>query len=309
MFLERTMHAKPTVTIAVVIHIGKTLGGGPAELRKVLRDAGHTDPLWYEVKKSSKAPKAVRRAVKDGATLLFVWGGDGMVQQCVDALGGEDVALAILPAGTGNLLATSFEIPKDIPKAVEIGLNGARKKIDVGVMNGERFAVMAGSGFDAIMISNTSAVAKEVVGRLAYFESSLKAIRAKRVAMKIRIDGAAWFKGKASCVLVGNIGTVTGGLKVFDKAQPDDGVLEVAVVTARQMRQWLQVLSRVVAGHLDRSPLVKTTSGRKVVVELKRKRPYELDGGARRKSKRLNVRVEKRAITLCVPAGDRIANT
>jgi diacylglycerol kinase (ATP) len=302
------MHAKPTVTIAVVIHMGKTLGGGPTELRKVLRDAGHTDPLWYEVKKSSKAPKAVLRAVKDGATLLFVWGGDGMVQQCVDALGGEDVALAILPAGTGNLLATSFEIPKDIPKAVEIGLNGARKKIDVGVMNGERFTVMAGSGFDAIMISNTGAAAKEVVGRLAYFESSLKAMQAKRVAMKIRIDGAAWFKGKASCV-VGNIGTVTGGLKVFDKAQPDDGVLEVAVVTARQMRQWLQVLSRVVPGHLDRSPLVKTTRGRKVVVELKRKRPYELDGGARRKSKRLNVRVKKRAITLCVPARDRIANT
>lgn len=282
MVLERTMHAKSAVTIAVLFHIGKTLGGGPAELRKVLRDAGHKDPLWYEVKKSSKAPKAVRRALKDGATLLFVWGGDGMVQRCVDAVRGADVALAILPAGTGNLLATNFEIPKDIAEAVEIGLHGARKQIDVGVINGERFAVMAGTGFDAIMIRDTSTVAKEILGRLAYFKSGVKAMRAKRVSMKIRIDGAAWFQGKARCVLLGNIGKVTGGLPVFPKAQPDDGVLEVAVVT--------HILS-----------LVKRTRARKIVIELKRKRPYELDGGVRRKSKRLKVRVEERVITLCVP--------
>ena len=56
-------------------------------LDEVLLDAGHPNPLWYEVKKSSKAPKAVRQAVKDGTTLLFVWGGDGMVQHCIDALG------------------------------------------------------------------------------------------------------------------------------------------------------------------------------------------------------------------------------
>lgn len=289
-------------TIAVVVHSGKTLARGRAELRKVLLDAGHPDPLWYEVKKSSKAPKAVRRALKDGATLLFVWGGDGMVQHCVDALVKADVALAILPAGTGNLLAASFEIPKDISKAVEIGLHGARKKIDVGVMNGERFVAMAGTGLDAIMIRDTSTAAKQRLGRLAYFESGLKAMRAKRVALKIRIDGAAWFKGKASCVLFGNIGTLTGGLKVFETAKPDDGALEVGVVTAKDIWQWIQVFSRVTIGRVDRSPLVQTTKGRKVVVELKRKRTYELDGGARQKSKRLEVHVEKRAITLCVPA-------
>ena len=292
------------LTIAVVIHIGKTLGGGPAELRKVLLDAGYSDPLWYEVKKSRKAPKAVRRAVQDGADLLFVWGGDGMVQRCVDVLAGTGVAVAVLPAGTGNLLATSFEIPKDIGKAVEIGLHGTRKQIDVGVLNGERFAAMAGTGFDAIMIRNTSSAAKEMFGRLAYIESSLKALRAKRVRMKIFVDGKVWFKGKASCALIGNIGTVTGGLKVFAEAVPDDGVLEVGVVTATHMWQWAEVFSRVALGHLSRSPLVRTTGGTKIVVELERKCPYELDGGARSKSKRLEVGVEKRAFTLCVPVGE-----
>ena len=288
-------------TIAVVIHIGKTLGGGPAELRKVLLDAGCSDPLWYEVKKSCRAPKAVRRAVKDGATLVFVWGGDGMVQRCVDTLAGTDVAVAVLPAGTGNLLATSFEIPKNIRKAVEIGLHGVRRRIDVGVMNGERFAAMAGTGFDAIMIRETTTAAKKSFGRLAYFESSLKALQAKRVRMKIRVNGAVWFKGKASCVLIGNIGTVTGGLKVFAEAVPDDGLLEVGVVTAMQMWQWAEVFSRVAIGQLSHSPLVRTTRGKQIVVELERKRPYELDGGARERARRLEVDVEKHAITLCVP--------
>src|SRR6185295_15712300 len=103
-------------------------------------------------------PKAVRRAVKQGAELIFVWGGDGMVQRCIDALAGnKKVELAILPAGTANLLATNLGIPKQLAQAVHIGLHGARRRLDVGVMNGERFAVMAGTGFDAIMMGNTDA--------------------------------------------------------------------------------------------------------------------------------------------------------
>src|SRR4029077_14939419 len=181
---------------------------------------GHTRPIWYEVAKCRKAGKSVRRAVKNGATLLFVWGGDGMVQRCIDAIRGLDVAIAILPAGTGNLLATDLGIPKDIQKAVDIGLHGERRKLDVGIINGERFAAMAGSGFDATMIRDTSDAAKKELGRLAYFRSSLRAIRARSVRMKIRVDGAKWFNGRASCALIGNIGRVTGGVPVFGDASP-----------------------------------------------------------------------------------------
>ena len=100
--------------------------------------------------------------MKKGARLIFVWGGDGMVQRCVDALAGKKkVELAILPAGTANLLATNLGIPKEIAKAVRVGLHGARHTLDVGVVNGERFAVMAGAGFDAIVMRNVDAARKE----------------------------------------------------------------------------------------------------------------------------------------------------
>jgi YegS/Rv2252/BmrU family lipid kinase len=294
--------------IAVVAHSGKTLGGGLAELRRRLADAGHPRPLWYEVPKSRKARKAVRRAVKKGARLIFVWGGDGMVQRCIDALAGtKDVELAIVPAGTANLLATNLGIPKEIAGAVRVGLRGARRRFDVGVMNGERFAVMAGTGFDAIMIRNANAAGKKHLGRVAYLRGGLKAMKARAVRMTVRVDGARWFHGEASSVLIGNVGTVTGGFAVFPQASTDDGVLEVGIVTARSAWQWLRVLSRVARGRVDRSPFVELTRGKKVVVELARQLPYQLDGGVRPAAKRLKVRVKAGAIIVRVPRRRRPA--
>ena len=102
--------------IAVIAHAGKTFGGGLLELRRELERQGIEDPFWREVPKSKAAPREVRRALDDGAELIFVWGGDGTVQRCLDAVAGSDAALAILPAGTANLFATNLEIPQDIER-------------------------------------------------------------------------------------------------------------------------------------------------------------------------------------------------
>src|SRR3954470_19760086 len=67
-------------TVAVIAHQKKSLGGGLDELRRLLADEGVGKLLWYEVPKSKKAPKQVRKALKEGADLVLVWGGDGMVQ-------------------------------------------------------------------------------------------------------------------------------------------------------------------------------------------------------------------------------------
>jgi YegS/Rv2252/BmrU family lipid kinase len=294
--------AKKNRSVAVVAHSGKKLGAGLGELRRVLAAAGYRRPIWYEVPKSRKAPKAVRRAVKKGAKLIFVWGGDGMVQRCVDALAGnKKVELAILPAGTANLLATNLGIPKHVARAVRIGLHGARRRLDVGAMNGERFAVMAGTGFDAIMVGNADAAGKKRLGRLAYVRSAVKAVRASAVRMTVRVDGVVWFKGKASAALVGNVGTVATGLSVFPDASACDGMLEIGVVTATSVWQWARVLSRVARHQPDRSPFVEMTRGKKIDIELGRKMVYQLDGGVRPPARRIKVRVKAEALTVCAP--------
>jgi YegS/Rv2252/BmrU family lipid kinase len=240
--------------------------------------------------------------LKLGADLVFVWGGDGTVQRSIDALAGSDAAIAILPAGTANLLATNLEIPKDLEKAVAIGLHGSRRTLDVGVLNGERFAVMAGAGFDARIMGGVDSAAKKRFGRLAYFRSGAQALKSGRRQMKVKVDGRLWFDGKASCVLFGNVGTVTGGLRIFPDARPDDGFLEIGVVTAQRWLDWLRVWTRIVSHDPEKSPMVHMTRGRKVSVQLDRKLPYELDGGARTKTRKLKVRVEPAAVHVCVPA-------
>ena len=64
-------------TVAVVAHARKSFGGGLPELRAVLAREGFDEPCWYEVNKSRKAPKYARRAVADGAELIFVWAATG----------------------------------------------------------------------------------------------------------------------------------------------------------------------------------------------------------------------------------------
>src|SRR5688500_4340085 len=147
------LRKRPEVgTVAVVAHRKKSLGGGLDELRRLLADEGVDELLWYEVPKSKKAPKKLKKALKEGAQLLLVWGGDGMVQRCVDAAAGSKVTVGIIPAGTANMFAGNLGIPEDLPEAVRIAFHGRDRKLDLGKVNGEHFAVMAGVGFDAEMI-------------------------------------------------------------------------------------------------------------------------------------------------------------
>jgi len=287
-------------SVGVVAHAAKRLDGGLSELRAILSKEGVTNPLWAEVPKSRFASARAREMLKDGADLILVWGGDGTVQQCIDALAGSPATLAILPAGTANLLATNLGIPKDLESAVQVALHGARRKLDVGVVNGERFAIMAGTGLDALLIRDADTGLKDAFGRMTYLWTGAKNARRKAVDVKVRIDGHRWFKGRASCVLIGNVGKLIGGISAFQEARPDDGRLEVGVVTADGLWQWARTLGRTALGNAAASPFVQTTTGSAVDVRLDRKMPYELDGGERPKTKRLDITLEREAICVCV---------
>ena len=288
--------------VAVIAHAGKSFGGGLPELRRELARQGVEDPLWIEVPKSRYAPKQVKRARDAGAELLFVWGGDGTMQRAIDALAGSDTALAILPAGTANLLATNLGIPQDIEEAVAIGLRGERRRLDVGRFDGEHFAVMAGVGFDASMIQQADGTLKDRFGRVAYVWTGSQSLRAKPFKAKIKVDGAPWYAGAASCILVGNVGRLFGGIEVFEDARPDDGRLELGVVNADGVVDWMRTLARTAVGQAERSPLVQATSATTINVKLNRKVLYEVDGGDRSKVKSFKISVQPGAITICLPA-------
>jgi len=290
-----------TSRVAVIAHRGKTLGGGLDELRRMLHERG-VESRWYEVPKSKKAPKRVRRALDDGAELLFVWGGDGMVQRCAHEAAGTGATLAIIPAGTANLLASNLGIPRNIEAAVAIGLSGARRKLDLGTINGEHFAVMAGAGFDAAMIRDADAGLKDRIGRAAYIVTGAKNLRRSAVHARIKVDGDEFFDGDVSCVLAGNVGALFGGVTVFPDAKADDGSLEVAVVTATNLFEWSRVLLRTAQSRAADSPLVRIVPARSVRIHFDRPVPYELDGGDRPPTDHLKIDVDPLAVSVCVPA-------
>ena len=288
--------------VAVIAHTGKSLEGGLPELRKALERHGVSDPLWFEVPKSRQAPKQLRTALQQGADLIFVWGGDGMVQRCVDVVAGTDATIAIMPAGTANLFASNLGIPKHVDAAVEVGLSGDRRKLDVGRLNGEMFAVMAGVGFDARVIRDASPEMKRHFGRSAYVWAGAKNLHAKPFAAQIVVDGRDWYEGKASLVLFGNVGNAFAGVKAFADAHPDDGLLEIGVGSADGIFQWGRTLARSALSSAEKSRFVHMTKGRSVRVRLSRKVLYELDGGDREKKKTFRVDVQPNALTVCVPA-------
>ena len=287
--------------VAVVAHSRKSFGGGLPELRKVLAREGVLAPLWYEVKKSRYAPEYARRAADKGVDVVFVWGGDGTVQRCIDALAGSDTAVAILPAGTANLLAANLEVPADVTQAVRIGLHGDRRRMDTGSVNGEHFTVMAGAGFDARMIAGADRGLKDRLGRAAYLYTGMKNIRAQPVQATVKVDGERFFKGRISCVLAANVGTILGGIEAFPDARPDDGLLELGVVTAKNPVEWARVFGRLTLGRAEDSPFAEVTRGAKIRIRFDRNVPYELDGGARPARREMRIKARPRSITICVP--------
>ena len=114
-----------------------------------------------------------------------------------------------------------------------MALHGARRTIDVGRVNGERFAVMAGTGLDALMIRDADRALKDRFGRAAYVWTGAKHLRLRPFRAKIDVDGTRWFDGTTGCILVGNVPKVFGGIEAFDDASPEDGRLELGVVTAK----------------------------------------------------------------------------
>ena len=146
-----------------------------------LAEAGWPEPIFLETTPEDPGGGMATKAVEEGAELVFACGGDGTVMACVTALAGTGVAMAVLPAGTGNLLAANLGLATDPATGLQVALDGGRRKIDVGVLAGDGgdrcFAVMAGMGFDAQMLEGTSETAKKRIGWLAYLGGAFKHLR------------------------------------------------------------------------------------------------------------------------------------
>jgi diacylglycerol kinase family enzyme len=221
---------------------------------------------------------------------------------CVTGLAGTEVPLAVLPGGTGNLLATNFDVPVDLDGAVEVALDGDRVRLDVAAMDDDRFVVMGGIGFDAAMLRDADPKLKERLGAMAYALSGFRHLRRRVTRFRLRLDDRPVVERTGQGVLVGNLGRLQGGLPVLPDARPDDGLLDVAVLQTRTVLDWLVLAARVLLRRRRKDPQLEPFQARRVEIGCDRPQPVERDGDPLDTPRdHLVIEVIPKALTLCVP--------
>ncbi|GAA1589019.1 diacylglycerol/lipid kinase family protein [Actinoplanes couchii] len=270
-----------------------------------LATAGWPEPSWHETSEDDAGRGQALQAIAEGAELIFACGGDGTVMAVVTALAGTDVALAVLPAGTGNLLAANLGLGTDAATGVEVAIEGGRKRIDVGVVGEQRFAVMAGMGFDAQMLEGTSDVAKKHIGWLAYVGGAAKHLLSNPMRVLIQLDGGQPLRRRPRSVIIGNVGRLQGGVRLLSEAHPDDGKLDVAILSPNNLGHWI-AMGWAVLRRRDRVPRMETFTAQHVLIRSTRPQPRQLDGDLIDAGTNLEVTIQHQALLLCVPrpAGD-----
>jgi YegS/Rv2252/BmrU family lipid kinase len=267
-----------------------------------MADHGWSEPLWLETTADDPGQGPATTAVRVGVDLVIASGGDGTVTACAEAVAGSGIPLAVLPAGTGNLLARNLGLPLGLDDALAVALTGSDRPLDVGTANGWPFVVMAGVGFDAHMLSGASDPLKKRLGWAAYVLSALRHLRDRPMRMVLRTDSEPPLRRRATAVIIGNVGALQGGVPLLPDAKPDDGWLDVVLLTARGWVSWLALVAHVLLRRRI-SDRVTHLAFRKLRVDLDREQPWQLDGEVMGSTRRLVVTVEPGKLLVRVPGG------
>lgn len=296
--------AREPVRSAIVVNPAKVvdLEQRRVEICQALAQAGWPEPMWLPTTREDPGCGQAEQAIASGARVVFAFGGDGTVMAVAGALAGTDVALAILPSGTGNLLATNLELPDEVLAGVAVATGGHRRRVDVGVVDGHTFTVMAGMGFDAQMVGDAPEQVKAKLGWPAYVLSALRHLRDRPMRIRIRLDGGRPLRRRVRAVVVGNVGRLQGGLVLLPDAKLDDGKLDVAVIEPRTVGHWLRLVWAVARRRQRDTDEMEIFTAERVEITSDQVQPREVDGDVIEPSTTMSVTVRPFALCLCVPA-------
>ncbi len=268
-----------------------------SELEATWAASGEDAPVsWFETTPDDPGQGQARDALDAGCDLVIAAGGDGTVRAVAEQLAGTGVELGIVPQGTGNLLARNLGLPLGGPKAAFARIASASSRpIDIGwieVDGGAKqaFVVMVGIGLDAQMLAETDEDLKSKAGWFAYVEALGRALAASDVLdVSIAVDDEDPREVKAHTVLIGNCGSIQGGVTLLPDAEPDDGLLDLLAVRSEGAVQWADALRSMVWDNgirrlFDRdrkaagTDTVDHAQARRLRIELPDPRPFEIDG-------------------------------
>jgi diacylglycerol kinase family enzyme len=261
--------------------------------------------------------------------VVIAAGGDGTVRYVAQQVHGSTAALALLPSGTGNLLARNLQLTlNDLDHSVRTAFQGDDKKIDLAWASIERedgsrsrhaYLVMAGFGLDAKMLSGTDEEAKKRLGWIAYVGALGRALLDKNeLRMRYQLDGSGTKSLKAHTMIVGNVGTLRANVLLLPEAKVDDGLFEIVFFRPDGVIGWIEILWKVIweNGVLRRTPLGKRligpdvkalryVKGKDLKVRLGRPEEVELDGDPFGEAVAFHTWIDADGIRTRVPAREK----
>jgi diacylglycerol kinase (ATP) len=233
------------------------------------------------------ARRLAEYGVEQQVDVVAVFGGDGTTMQAAAALVGTEVALGVIPGGTGNLLAGNLRIPPAPARAADVLVRGRRRRLDLGRMSREGgtqyFAVACGAGMDARVMAATRSEHKRRWGMGAYVATTLRLISQVRSTRHyLTIDGVE-YDANAALILVANCGEVIPPfVRLKSGIRPDDGLLDVVVLRADSFGQSVRAvwdLLREPRAHGGPGTFIGYARGREITINSPDSpEPVQLDG-------------------------------
>jgi diacylglycerol kinase (ATP) len=265
------------------------------------------DSIWLATPEEDPGPAITAEVVSAKVDRVIAAGGDGTVRIVADRLAGSGIPMAVIPVGTGNLLARNLDIPLTETEALAVAFGQHTREIDlikltVDGVPSEHFAVIAGLGVDAMIMEETDPDLKDSIGAGAYFVAAAKALGRTPIHMWITLDDQRPRHRYAMICAIGNVGTLAGDLTLLPGARPDDGRLDVYVASPRRVTHWLRVLLRLITPRRRQDDRVDQWQARQVEVRLRHPDPYQLDGDVIGDCHSLRADIAPKALTVCVPA-------
>lgn len=269
------------------------------EAQAKLKEAGIRLLGAHGVRDPDKLIPTVKEAVRSGAPMVIVGGGDGSLSSTVDELVGRECVFALLPLGTANSFARTLGIPLDLDGAIRTIATGRRRRVDLGVLDGDYFANAASMGLSPMIGKTVPHNLKRYLGRIGYLSWAIWClIRFKPFQISVD-DGRQKRTVWTTEVRIAN-GPYHGGVELVESADVTSGEIVIQAVTgrskARLVWDWFAKYFKLPA----REAVQEEFRGRRLRIDSKPRLPISIDGEVLAETP-ATVEIAERSIEVAVP--------